>query len=976
MHVCMGRNKLSGKMKKSSAGLIELEQAIKGAIRGEIHFDALTRQLYSTDASNYRVVPLGVVIPRDEDDITAVLEVAGRFNAPVVPRGAGTSLSGQSIGPAIILDTSRYIDSILDFNAEEGWVQVQPGVVLDHLNRYLLPKGLMFGPDPSSCAAATLGGMLGNNSTGTHSIVYGMTADHTIELEIALADGTRLTVGNSAPLPTKYRTSLDSIIEQNRSQIEKFYPKTWRTVAGYALNDLSQPNANPARLFVGSEGTLGIILTAKLHVVNRPKYSRVAILQFDALRVALESVPVILETDPAAVELLDYFFIQLTRSVPNFSRRLSFVDGCPRCLLIVEYFGANDAELSAKINRLTRKMQSAGYSGEIRVQTSSAEIANVWTVRKAGFGLLMSLRGDAKPLAFIDDAVVPVEHLADYAEGVTRICADSGTEAAFYAHASAGCLHINPLLNLKTEQGLFQMRTIAQKVVTLAISLGGTTTGEHGEGLARSCYNEQLFGSRLHQAFREVKSLFDPRGLLNPGKIVDGLNLDDPGILRFNPQYRTPFAPERTQLDFSTDGGFAGLVEMCNGQGVCRQRGNGTMCPSFIATRDERHSVRGRANALRAAISGQLGEKGLNNSDLYDILDLCLSCKACRSECPSTVDMAKLKYEFLAQYQSENGVSIRSRLFGHLADLYKVASHFPGISNLLLSNKMVKQLMDVTLGIDRRRTLPEITPITFQTWFKNRPNRFISARKVVLWDDCYLSYNEPEIGKAAVKVLEAAGFSVILPFGRRCCGRPLITKGFLGEAKKNADHNIRILAEFADACIPIIGLEPSCITTFKDEYPDLATNRDQAELVAKNSFLFEEFLMGIHNQGQLNLQFAYTDQKHILLHGHCYEKANTATNHLVELMELVPGMIVEEIPSGCCGMAGSFGYEVEHYDLSLTIGEDRLFPAVRAAEPDTIIAAAGMSCRHQIFDGTGKLAVHPIIIIQQSLTDITPEEKI
>ncbi len=487
----------------------DLTHALRQVLRGDVRFDRFTRQLYSTDASSYRVVPLGVVLPKDNDDVSAILSVAAQFNVPVLPRGGGTSLSGQSIGSAIILDTSRYLDSILEFNAEENWVRAQSGVVLDQLNRHLQPHGRMFGPDPASSAAATLGGMFGNNSTGTHSILYAMTADHTLEL--------------------------DSIITRYRPEIETRYPKTWRSVAGYNLNRLAQPNANPAQLFVGSEGTLGMILAAKLNLVTKPTATRLAILQFDTLRAALETVPVILETGPASVELMDTFFIQLTRSVPNFASRLTFVDGNPRCLLIVEYFGAGEAELSAKTNQLSARMEAAGYSGEVKIQASASAIANVWSVRKAGFGLLMSLRGDAKPLAFIDDAAVPIDRLAEYAAGVNRICADAGTEAAFYAHASAGFLHINPLLNLKTAQGLTQMRKIAQEVVALAISLGGTTTGEHGEGLARSCFNEQLFGAQARQAFREVKNLFDPAGRMNPGKIVNGSDMADPRLIRFNP---------------------------------------------------------------------------------------------------------------------------------------------------------------------------------------------------------------------------------------------------------------------------------------------------------------------------------------------------------------------------------------------------------------------------------------------------------
>ena len=582
----------------------EIVRQLKAAVRGEVRFDPLTRQLYSTDASHYRVVPHGVVLPRDADDIAAVLEVAAQYDLAVLPRGGGTSLSGQSVGQAIIVDTSRYLDSILEVNIEEQWVRVQPGVVLDHLNARLRPHGLMFGPDPASSAAATLGGMLGNNSTGSHSIVYGMTADHTLELEVMLADGRRVRPGpNFAGLDRDTTAVLRALLERCRPEIEARYPKTWRTVAGYDFNHLIAPEANLARLFVGSEGTLGIITEAKLKLVRRPATTALVILRFDSLAAALTRMPLILETKPSAVELIDKFFLDLTRRVPAFAARLTFVDGDPHCLFIVEYAGDTAAEMAARIQQLKACLAADHYGEPLTAMTSPEDIANVWTVRKAGFGLLMSLRGDAKPLAFVDDATLPVDKLAEYARRVEAICREAGTEAAFYAHASAGCLHINPLINLKTAEGLRRMRIIAGQVATTAIALGGTTTGEHGEGLARSCFNEQLFGPALHQAFREVKQLLDPDWRLNPGKIIDAPDMAEPSLLRYNPAYHTTGAPARTYLAYPAEGSFAGLVEMCNGQGACRARGAGVMCPSFMATRDERHATRGRANALRTGIS-------------------------------------------------------------------------------------------------------------------------------------------------------------------------------------------------------------------------------------------------------------------------------------------------------------------------------------------------------------------------------------
>jgi FAD/FMN-containing dehydrogenase/Fe-S oxidoreductase len=959
----------------------EIAHELTRTVRGEVRFDSMSRWLYSTDASSYQVLPAGVVIPRDADDISAIVQVVAQQGASIVPRGGGTSLSGQTIGPGIILDLSRHIDGLLELNAEAKWVRVQAGMNLDKLNNLLRPHNLMVGPDPASSMAATLGGMTGNNSTGSHSIQYGMMADHVTEVDVVLSDGSQVRFSPRTPDEVAALVKSDSLeghlcrdipalIGEYSGDIASRYPKTWRNVAGYNLHRMAAilergESLNLAPLIVGSEGTLGVITTVKLKLVGRPKITRLALLHFDDLRAALALVPFILEHKPSAVELVDRYFNHLTRQSPEYGPRLTFIEGDPRAALIVEFAGSDESEVRSRAETLESALRREGFHGVIVRQTTPEQVANVWGVRKAGLGLLMNMRGDAKPLAFVDDATVPVNNLADYALEVERLCSEAGTSAAFYAHASAGCLHINPLINLKTGEGLRQMRRISEAVAELAISYGGTTTGEHGEGLARSYYNEKLYGARLHQAFRQVKALFDPDNRLNPGKIIDAPAPWEPDILRFNPNYATLHAPQITHLDFSADGGFGGLVEMCNGQGVCRKRDNGVMCPSFMATRDEAHSTRGRANALRAAMTGQLGREGLASKELYDVLDLCLECKACKRECPSLVDMAKLKYEFLAHYQAVHSVPLRSRMFARIHDLNRLGSLVPALTNWSFHNRIIRYALDRWLGIDRRRTLPAVATQTFQRWFRGRSKTTSGQRgMVILWDDTFLSYNEPEIGQAAVRVLEAAGFEIRLIENRRCCGRPMISKGLLADAKDNAAYNVELLAPFAVEGVPIIGLEPSCIATFRDEYPDLLRT-EEARLVAKQSFFIEEFLTTLPD---LKLPFLATEQEQkILVHGHCYQKALIGTGALVKLLRMLPNTTVTEIASGCCGMAGSFGYEKEHYELSMTCAEDRLFPAVRDLDSASQLVASGMSCRHQIADGTGRTALHPIVLLARYL---------
>ena len=964
----------------------ELQQQIDGSV----HTDRLYRYLYSTDASSYQVEPLGVVLPAGVEDVVRTIQLAVHHRVPIIPRGSGTSLSGQGIGSGLVLDFTRHLNRILEIQPEQQWARVEAGVVLDQLNAALQPFGLMVGPDPSSSYAATLGGMAANNATGSHSIVYGMMLDHVLEVEAVLANGQVVRFGPMDNVAIRQLIRTDSpeariyqglllLLHRYRRAIQTGYPKTWRNVAGYNLNRLlsdreARRPLNLASLLVGSEGTLAAILSLRIRLVSRPRATYLALLHFDRLYTALEMVPLILQHRPSAVELLDRYFIDLTRKNAEYRRRLTFIRGNPAAVLIVEFAGSGVTGLAQQASQMLQALRRSGFRGEAVILDTADAIANVWQVRKAGLGLLLSKRGDAKPLAFIDDAAVPVEQLAEYARQVMTICTDAGTEAAFYAHASAGCLHINPVINLKSERGLQQFKEISRAVMDLAIQMGGTSTGEHGEGLARSYYNERVFGRELHQAFREVKGLFDPDNLFNPGKIVDAPQPWDPAVLRYHPAYETPQALTSTFLDFSQDGGFAGLVEMCNGQGNCRNLLSGVMCPSFKATRDEAHSTRGRANALRAAITGKLGKDGLCDPELFKVLDWCLACKGCKRECPSIVDMAKLKAEFQAAYYQRKGFPLKVRLMGQVHRLYQLGRMFPRAGRWITRRPFTRWVLEKTLDIDRRRSLPVPVRQTFRNWFFSRPPRKFGASRlsVLFWVDTFTNYLEPEIGQAAVAVLEAAGWNVRVLKANACCGRPAISLGLLEKARALAEKNVERLWSFARQGIPIVGVEPGCLTTFRDEYPDLVPGQ-ASRLLSQQTFLIDEFLVQQANNGAIRFSKPLqTPTRSVRVHTHCFQKALGTAHFTRKMLQWIPDVAVQEIDSGCCGMAGAFGYDVSHFDLSMQIGEDRLFPAIRQATRETI-AATGTSCRHQIRDGTGRVAVHPIILLAQALGWTPPE---
>ncbi len=950
---------------------------------GELRFDRYSRIFYSTDASSYQIEPLGVGFPRNADDVQAAVEVCARHNVPLLARGAGSGLAGQAIGRGLILDFSKHLNRILEVNRDEHWALVEPGVVCDALTNAAKPHGLMVGSEPASSNRATLGGMVANNSTGAHSVLYGMTADHLLAAEAVLADSSAVSLSETSS-PPQLLSAVSAVVARNAAAIRERYPKTWRRASGYSLNyllpyvvtrpagwgDAPYPTSSPtnlAKLLVGSEGTLAVLTQIKFNLVPTPKHTALCILHFDSIEQAAEATPAILQSRPSAIELIDQMMIDLTREVPAYARLLTWVQGRPAAVLIVEFYGDTETEAAAKVQALEQRRLAPA---SVRAITAD-EQARVWGVRKVGLGLLMSVRGDAKPLAFMEDVAVPVDSLAEYVREVQRIFAAEGVTSGYYAHASAGCLHIRPLISLKAQSEIDRMKRIAAAVFAVVQRLGGSMSGEHGDGLSRSVWNERLYGPELYQAFRDIKAIFDPRGILNPGKVIAAQGMDE--NLRYGPDYHT--LPVRTHLDFTREGGFAAAVEQCNGAGVCR-KADGAMCPSFMATREEEHSTRGRANALRAALSGRLPPEQFTAPRMHAVLDLCLECKACKAECPSGVDMAKIKYEFLAQYQSQHGVPLRSRLFGNIHTLSALAQPVAPLVNAALALPPVRWVNEKFLGISRHRTLPKFAPQTFRRQFAQvsplpvgRSETGLGVRSdVILFADTFTDYNHPEIGLAAARVLRAGGFAPRLA-PHVCCGRPMISKGLLDQARANARRNVEVLAPFAERGVSIVGLEPSCLLTLRDEYLDLLPGDPRTQLVARNAFLIEEFITEHAGQfAPLFFQPPTSDLRppSILVHGHCYQKALTGTGPLLAMLRLT-GASVAEIPSGCCGMAGSFGYETEHYEISQAVGEDCLFPAVRAADAHTIVAASGMSCRHQIRSGAGRAAQHPVEIMAQAL---------
>lgn len=980
----------------------DFTRELGGRIRGRVAADAMTRALYSTDASIYRATPLAVVVPRDEEDARAAVEYAASRGLPFLPRGGGTSLEGQTVNEALVLDLSAHLDAILEVNAEERWARVQPGVVQERLRRHVAPRGLDFGPDTATAARATLGGMLGNNSAGAHSIVYGKTIDHVHEVRCLLADGTEATFGpiDAAGMQAKqrldriegriYRT-VAAVLERSAAAVQERYPKIMRHVCGYALDymvrDLAENRPlNMAHLIIGSEGTLATILEAKVGLVERPAARALLVSQYDDLVTAMEATRLIVPSGPSAVELIDDLVIKQARNHPSLGPLCGFVHGDPKGVLVTEYSGDDERQVAERVAKMRRKLEVAGLGYGFHAATTAGEQAAVWEVRKSGLSLLLSVQGDAKPIAFVEDTAVPVDRLPEYVQRLQEVVAAHDTWAGFYGHASVGCLHFRPLINCKDAGDIAKLRSIAEAIRDLVVEFGGSLSGEHGDGRTRTEYLPGFYGDEIYAGWRAIKTAFDPEGRLNPGNICDPFGADeatrrhverregapDPNgvddyLIDTHLRYGADYATHLTEryLDFSREGGMARHVEMCNGNGLCRKLDAGTMCPSYQATRQEKDCTRGRANALRSVMSGRIDELDFAGKRLYDVLDLCLECKGCRAECPSNVDMAKLKYEFLAQYYDAHGTPRRASFFADVAATSRLGSRFAPLSNWIANAAPTRWINERMLGISRRRPVPPFARRTFESWFNDRPRSNGGGRpgrgEVVLFHDTFMNHNYPDVGRDAVAVLEAAGYDVVLA-PKVCCGRPMLSNGLAGRARENAQINVERLAGYAQRGVPIVGCEPSCLLMLREDYLDLLPRSDNARKVAEHSFLIEEFLLREADRNgdgaPLGLDLA-APARDLLVHGHCHQKAAVGIKPTLDLLAWVSTYRSTAVDAGCCGMAGSFGYKAEHYDISMTIGERVLFPAVRDA-PDAGVVVSGISCRQQVLHGTGRRGRHPV----------------
>jgi FAD/FMN-containing dehydrogenase/Fe-S oxidoreductase len=944
-----------------------LRRALATEFTGEVHFDTVSRALYSTDASVYRIEPLGVVIPRSRNDLIRLVTICAEFRCPMTMRGGGTSQAGQAIGPGLVVDTSKYLRTILDLNVEERWAVVEPGLVLDELNAQLRPHGLRFAPDVSTASRASIGGMMANNSSGARSVLYGKTIDHVLEQEVVLSNGSVVHFGpvDAETLARKraertlegdcYRV-VSEIATRQRGEIERRFPRVLRRVGGYNLDEFITADRpfNLAKLMVGSEGTLGVVLSAKINLVPLPKAKAVMAIQFASLLESLAATPLILRHRPSAVEVMDKSILDYTRqSAVLEALRQSFIQGDPASLLCVEFYADRAEDLPPRLAALERDLRDHHFGYAYHHALDLTAQARIWSLREAGLGLSMAMKEDAKSLSFVEDTAVAPERLRDYIERFLGIVQKHGTTAGVYAHASVGCLHVRPVVNMKTEAGVRTFESIANDVSDLVLEFGGALSGEHGDGLVRSPFMEKMFGPALYEAFRTIKRTFDPHGIFNPGKIVDAPPLT--ANLRFGPSYVARAQP--TYFDYP-EGSFAGAVEMCSGLGACRKTLEGTMCPSYMATRDEQHATRGRANVLRLTISGRLGEAGLGDEGVYETLDLCLECRACKAECPVGVDVARFKSEFLADYWQRHGTPFHARALGRARRAAEWGSRLAPLSNWIVHSGIGRRLNERVLGIDRRRTLPEFKRRTL-AHLAQRGGRLRSTPDVLLFNDTFTSHYDPEIGLAALDVLSAAGHRPGLA-SNRCCGRPQISKGLLGEARAMASRNTDLLFADANAGRPLVFCEPSCLSAIREDAPALLRGeaRRRAEVVAKSAVLFEEFLAARTTKLPL-----VAGPKTILLHGHCHQKSMSLLAPARALLSSIPGATVVDLDAGCCGMAGSFGYAREHYDVSRAIGERKLFPAVRNKPPDAVVVAGGTSCRHQIADFTAESAVHPAVLI-------------
>jgi FAD/FMN-containing dehydrogenase/Fe-S oxidoreductase len=977
-----------------------LQRDLERQIEGEVRFDRVSRALYSTDASVYQIEPLGVVLPRSRDDVVRVVEIARRHGCSITARGGGTSQAGQAVGAGLQLDISKYFNALIELNVAERWARVEPGIVLDELNAALKPHNLRFAPDISTASRATVGGMIANNSSGARSLVYGKTIDHVLDVDVVLADGSGVHFRPLAPRELDaacagngleaacYRT-VRQLATTHAGEIDRRFPKVLRRVGGYNLDEFveSAKPFNLAKMIVGSEGTLGLVVSARINLVPLPRAKAVLTIEFEDLLDALAATPLVLGHGPSAVEVMDRFILDHARESPALDalrRRILQTD--PGALLCVEFYADRADDLPPRLDALERDLAGSPLRCRWRRALSLPDQAQIWQLREAALGLSMAMKGDDKSLSFVEDTAVAPEKLRDYIDRFLTIVRRHGTVAGVYAHASVGCLHVRPVVNMKTADGVRRFEAIANDIADLVLEFGGALSGEHGDGLVRGAFTEKMFGRTLYQAFRTVKRTFDADGLFNPGKIVDTPALTS--NLRYGAAYRT--ADPTTYFDYSEHGGLGRAVEMCSGLGVCRKTLDGTMCPSYMATREEAHSTRGRANTLRLAMAGRLGEAGLGDDGVFDVLDLCLECRACKAECPVGVDVARFKSEFLADYWRRHGTPIGARLIGHVHTLAAVGSRCAPLSNVVARSAIGRWLGERLAGVDRRRSLPAWTRDTFARRFHQRePNEARSgvARPVadlesgvarpfqgrerggvILFNDTFTNYMNPEIGLAAVDVLGAAGISVRLA-PHRCCGRPLISQGLLGAARKLAAANAEVLHDAASRGERIVFLEPSCLSAVREDAPALLRGDAQrkARTVGDACVLFEDIFERACQANALQLPLR-SGPPRVLLHGHCHQKAMGLVPPAHALLSRIPSCTIIDLDAGCCGMAGSFGYARTHYEVSRQIGERRLLPAAREMEAGTVLVASGVSCRQQVAHFTGVRALHPAELLQSLLT--------
>jgi FAD/FMN-containing dehydrogenase/Fe-S oxidoreductase len=961
-------------------------EKLRRDVDGEVMFDHASRGRYATDASIYQIVPVGVVVPRTMDAALSTIQIAAEHGVPILLRGGGTSQCGQTVGAALIIDNSKFLNSLLDFNAETKRATVQPGMVLDYLNAKLKSSGLWFPVDVSTSAQATIGGMAGNNSCGSRSLFYGNMVHNVSAIEAVLADGA---VENFSELhgesentrSVRYRdllAGIRAICDREKDEIAARFPRLLRRVAGYNI-DIFAPRdplnystllPNFAHLLVGSEGTLAYFKSLELKLSPLPKHKVLGVINFPTFHQSMELTQHIVKLNPVAVELVDRTMIDLSRSNPAFRPTIdaALIDE-PDAILLVEFAGDDLATLKQKLDDLAQLMGDLGLANSVVKMSDAASQKALWDVRKAGLNIMMSMKGEGKPVSFIEDCCVPLERLAEYTSRLTEVFTKHGTKGTWYAHASVGTLHVRPILNMRAD-GAVKMRAIAEEAAELVRQYKGTYSGEHGDGLVRSEWIAPFFGPRLTAALGEIKQLFDPNNLMNPGKIVNPSKQDDRSLFRFKPDYGTQKIA--TVLDWKNEDGFAGAVEMCNNNGHCRKFDAGTMCPSYRATGDEQHLTRGRANTLRLAISGQLDADGFTSDAVKEAMDLCVGCKGCKRECPTGVDMAKMKIEFLHHYKKQHGFTWADKLVAYLPRYAPTASKAAWILNLRDTLPGAAWLSEKLFGFSMKRTLPRWVTKSFvdnKNILTAKPNA--ALREVVLFADTFNNYFEPENLVAARRVLEAAGYFVHITRVKNesrplCCGRTFLAVGMLDEAKKEARRTIDALMPFVERGVAVVGLEPSCLLTLRDEFMSMFP-APETEKLAANSFLFEEFLVREKNAGRLDLKLKTIDKKRALLHGHCHQKAFGAMNSVEQVLSWIPELNTTTIESSCCGMAGAFGYEAAHYDVSMKMGELQLLPQIRNADINTLVIADGTSCRHQIYDGTKKYSAHVAVVLARAL---------